>query len=237
MTDFLASMPAAYARAFAAPAVAEHARIVARRGAQLAHAELCQTGNNPSVCVVADDRPGLLVLVTDALLLHGLGIRSAQAYCRQCADGSREAVDFLELQPPVTGTGANDSAGFDATELGAFLQTLTELIAEDVRVSEHGSSVPPPSGTPTRVYFELEALRQGDYVLLVEAPDWSGLLNAITSTLYARGVRILACQIGTEGGIARDRFELAGADAQPLTAVDLCDLQLAVFDALPRRRS
>ncbi len=52
MKNFLASMPVAYARAFASDEVAAHARIVARRGTALAHAELCASGSGPSVCVV-----------------------------------------------------------------------------------------------------------------------------------------------------------------------------------------
>jgi UTP:GlnB (protein PII) uridylyltransferase len=70
-------------------------------------------------------------------------------------------------------------------------------------------------------------------VLLVEAPDSPGLLHAIASALHVQGARILACQIGTEGGLARDRFEVASIDGQPLSAADLCDIQLAVLESLP----
>jgi UTP:GlnB (protein PII) uridylyltransferase len=230
MTDFIASMPPAYARAFVGAAWAEHAGIIARRGAKLAHAELCRTGSGPMVCVVADDRPGLLALVTDALLAHGLDVRGAQAYCRQRPDGKTEAVDFWELHQ----SRASDSFGLDNGELTAFVQTLSELIAEDILASargDAGSSV--PSARRTRAYFDLQALRRNEYVLHVESPDSAGLLHAITSTLHAYGVRIIACQIGTEAGIARDRFDLANP-GEPLTAVELCDIQLAVLDALPR---
>src|SRR6187397_2678629 len=93
MTDFLDTMPLAYRSAFGVDETAEHARIVARRGAALAHAELCETRNGSVVCLVTDARPGLLVLVTDALLVHGFGIRCAQAYSRVRPDGRVEAVD------------------------------------------------------------------------------------------------------------------------------------------------
>jgi UTP:GlnB (protein PII) uridylyltransferase len=233
MIDFVASMPAAYARAFDAAAVAEHARIVGRRGTRLAHAELCRTVGGGVVCIVADDRPGLLALVTDALLVHGLGIRGAQGYCRQRPDGRAEAVDFLELHEQRASLLSGAGFQFDASELEAFLQTLTELIAEDIRVSARAGAAPVPRAAPTRVYFVLEALRQSEYVLLVETPDSDGLLHAITSALYAQGVRILACQIGTEAGVARDRFDLASVAGQPLSSAELCDIQLAVLDALP----
>jgi UTP:GlnB (protein PII) uridylyltransferase len=230
MKEFLASMPSAYARAFTRDEVAAHARIALRRGAALAHAESCQGGSRSLVCVVADDRPGLLALLTDALLVQRVGIRSAQVFCRTRPDGATEAVDFLELQAGRTGT------SFEAAELDAFVQTLSELIAEDIQASARPSSAPVRAAPAARAYFELEALRRNQYVLLVEAPDSQGLLHGITSALHAQGVRITSCQIGTEAGIARDRFELASVDGQRLTAVELCDLQLAVLDSLPRPR-
>ncbi len=230
MKEFLDSMPAAYASAFTTSEAREHADIVGRRGLQLAHAEVCTGRGALRVCVVADDRPGLLALVTDALLVHGLGISSAQVHCRTRADGRAEAVDLfqLERQEP-TGAGIEISGA----ELSAFVQTLSELIAEDVLAASRPSTRPPASRAPTRVYFELEALRRGDAVLLVEAPDSQGLLNAITNALHSQGTRILASEIQTVQGMARDRFDLVSTDGVPLTAIRLCDIQQAVHAALP----
>jgi len=229
MTEFLDSMPAAYARAFSVSEVQEHAAIVGRRGSQLAHAEICAGPSGTRVCVVADDRPGLLALVTDAFLVHGLSVKSAQVYCRR-RDGQAEAVDIFELQPPKQATEALD---IGTAELSAFVQTLSELVAEELLAASRASAAPRAGGPATRVYFELEALRRGEFVLLVEAPDSEGLLNAITSALHGQAVRILASEIRTEGGVARDRFELAGEDAEPLSSIRLCDIQQAVHGALP----
>ena len=230
MTEFLDSMPAAYARAFSVSEVREHGAIVGRRGTQLAHAEICAGPSGARVCVVADDRPGLLALVTDAFLVHGLSVKSAQVYCRHRRDGQSEAVDIFELQPPKPATEALD---IGLAELSAFVQTLSELVAEDVLAASRASAAPRAGGPATRVYFELEALRRGEFVLLVEAPDSEGLLNAITSALHGQGVRILASEIRTEAGVARDRFELAAEDAEPLGSIRLCDIQQAVHGALP----
>lgn len=228
MTAFLETMPAAYGRVFTAGEVAEHAKIVARRGAHLVHAEICVGPAGEQVCVVAEDRPGLLALVTDALLVHGLSIRNAKVYCRQRTDGQSEAVDFFELQH------AKGDVGIGPAELGAFLQTLSELVAEDVLASSRPSAAPTSSSPVTRVYFELEALRRGEATLLVEAPDTEGLLNAITNALHAQNVRIHASEIRTEGGVAHDRFDLVSNDGQALSAVRLCDIQQAVHAALPK---
>jgi len=223
-------MPAAYAQAFASTEVAEHAQVVARRGARLVHGEICASASGEQVCVVAEDRPGLLALVTDALLVHGLSIRNAKVYCRKRADGRSEAVDFFELQHEKPGAGAE----VGAAELAAFLQTLSELVAEDVLAASRPSAAPPSNSPVTRVYFELEALRRDEATLLVEAPDTEGLLNAITNALAAQNVHIHASEIRTEAGVAHDRFELVSNDAQALTAVRLCDIQQAVHAALPK---
>jgi UTP:GlnB (protein PII) uridylyltransferase len=223
-------MPKAYARAFLPHEIAEHVQIVARRGSELAHAEVWMGRNGPRVCLVAEDRPGLLALVTDALLVHGLSIRSALVYCRQRPDRKAEALDLFELRQAKS-----SEAGFqiEASELAAFLQTLVELVAEDIAAEDRLSARPPVAAPATRVYFELEALRRGEFVLLVEAPDSEGLLNAITNALHAQAVRILAAEIRTEGSTAYDRFDLASRDGQPLSAVRLCDIQQSVLAALP----
>jgi [protein-PII] uridylyltransferase len=230
MTEFLQTMPAAYAHAFTTSEVADHEKVVARRGARLVHAEMCNGPSGDQVCVVAEDRPGLLALVTDALLVHGLSIRNAKVYCRERNDGQSEAVDFFQLQH----TKGEAGAGVEPAELSAFLQTLSELVAEDVLAASRPSLIPTSSSPKTRVYFEIEALRRGEATLLVEAPDSEGLLNAITNALAAQDVHIRASEIRTEGGVARDRFDLVSNDAQPLTAVRLCDVQQAVHAALPK---
>jgi UTP:GlnB (protein PII) uridylyltransferase len=233
MKDFLASMPALYARAVDSSEVAEHARIVAGRGSRLVHAEACRKGRVSVLCLVADDRPGLLSLVTDALLVHGFGIRRAQAYCRKHADGRTEAIDFLELQR----SGAGSSVEVDASEVAAFVQTLTELIVEDVPLSRASVAARTSAEVRTRAYFDIAALVRGQYVLLVEAPDSPGLLHAITSALCAQGAVISGCQIDTEAGFARDRFQLELAGPAAATSPELCDIQLAVLSALSRGRA
>jgi UTP:GlnB (protein PII) uridylyltransferase len=231
MNDFLASMPAGYGKIASAAEVREHARIAQQRGARLAYAEPCTSGGAPVVCLVADDRPGLLSLVTDALLVHGLGVRKAQAYCRKRADDGRtEAIDFMELYR----SNAAGAVEVDASELAAFVQTLTELIVEDAPSSMARIAARVSSERRTRAYFELDALARGEYVLVVDAPDSQGLLNSITSALYAQGSAIAGCQIDTEAGFARNRFELALGGFGAPSSAELCDIQLAVLSALPR---
>lgn len=230
MTEFSASMPHGYARAFLPYEIAEHFQIAARRGSELAHAEIWTGRSGPRVCLVAEDRPGLLALVTEALLVHGLSIQSGLVYCRQRPDRKTEALDLLELRRAKP---SEPGAQLEASELAAFLQTLVELVAEDIAAQDRISARPAAITPLTRVYFDPQALQRAEFVLLVEAPDSEGLLNGITNALHAQAVRILAAEILTENGTARDRFEIASRDGQAFGATRLCDIQQAVLAALP----
>jgi UTP:GlnB (protein PII) uridylyltransferase len=230
VAEFLRTMPAAYAQSFSPRDIHEHVRIVARRGLLSAHAEPWRGATSPPyVCVVAEDRPGLLSFVTDALLVHGLNIKSAQIYCRRRSDGSWEAIDFFCVEPGD----AEEELSVD--ELANFAQTLRELIAEELiveRQAHERDTIPVPRPRPSRVYFDLDGLKRNELVLVVEAPDFSGLLFAIASALHGQNARIVASQIRTDDGIARDRFHLALIDTQPFNGERLCDIQQAVWTAV-----
>jgi [protein-PII] uridylyltransferase len=235
MNQFVGTMPAVYESLYAAGEVAEHAAIAARRGDKLVHAELWQSPKGPQLCVVAEDRPGLLALVTDALLAQGMAIQSARAFGRQVSRDRLEAVDLLELR--VLGGSDDVAARLDGEGLQAFARSLSELIADDLAQPASPANAPLPEAEPaTRVYFERQAPAEGRYLLVVDAPDSDGLMHAVCSALHSKGMRIMACEIRTVGGRARDRFEVEPSSQRGLSDSALCDVQLAVLDALPSRR-
>jgi UTP:GlnB (protein PII) uridylyltransferase len=230
MNQFAATMPDAYERLYGKSEVAEHAAIVSRRGARLVHAELWQSAKGPLLCVVAEDRPGLLALVTDALLAQGMAIQSARAFCREIGKDRVEAVDFLELRAP--GGPEDIAAQLNGDALQVFAQSLSDLIAEDIA---HGR-LPAETELSTRVYFERQSPADGRYLLVVDARDSDGLLHAVSSALHVKAMRIMACEIRTVDGRARDRFEVEPTSQRALNDGELCDVQLAVLDALLSRR-
>lgn len=236
MIGFAATMPAAYERLYSAEEVAEHAAIVSRRAGRLVHAEVWRSPQGPVLCVVAEDRPGFLALVTDTLLAQGLAIQGARAFCREVAKDRLEAVDFLQLH--ALGGLDGGPVAFDDEALPALIQSLTELMTDEAQRDAPSAAAAAPSErtSATRVYFEREPPAEGRYLLVVEAPDSDGLLHAISSALHAWGVRIMACEIRTVGGRALDRFEVEPVSRRFLPESDLCDVQLAVLDALPSRR-
>ncbi len=233
MNQFVATMPDVYGSLYGAGEIAEHAAIVSRRDARVVHAELWPSKKGPLLCVVAEDRPGLLALVTDALLGQGMAIQSARAFCRVVAKDRAEAVDFLGLR--ALGGPDDVAVQLDGEALQAFTESLGELIAHD---TARRSAPSPSADTPptTRVYFERQSPAEGSYLLVVDAPDSDGLLHAVSSALHEKGMRILACEIRTEGGRARDRFEVEPSSQRALKDSELCDVQLAVLAALPSRR-
>lgn len=233
MNLFVATMPAAYGQLYDANEVAEHAAIASRRGAGLVHAELWQSAKGPLLCVVAEDRPGLLALVTDALLVQGIAIQSARAFCRVVGQDRDEAVDFLELR--ALGGPDDVAAQLDGDGLQLFVQSMSELIADDIAQSSAGLPFA-EIALSTRVYFERQPPADGRYLLVIDAPDSDGLLHVVSSVLHAKGMRIMACEIRTIEGRARDRFEVEPSSQRPLNDGELCDVQLAVLDALLSRR-
>lgn len=234
MNEFVATMPAVYERLYSASEAAEHAAIAARRGARLVHAEPWQSARGSQLCVVAEDRPGLLALVTDALLAQGMAIQGARAFCRVVGQERLEAVDFLELR--ALGSAADVAAQLDAEALQSFAQSLSELISDDMAERPAAGPIAAESEQATRVYFERQPPAEGRHLLVVDAPDRDGLLHAVSSALHAKGMRIMACEIRTVGGCARDRFEVEASTQRALGDRELCDVQLAVLDALPSRR-
>ena len=85
-------------------------------------------------------------------------------------------------------------------------------------------TMPPQPSTPKR------------FRLVVDAPDSDGLLHAVSSALHEQGMRIMACEIRTMAGRARDRFEVEPVSQRFLRDSELCDVQFAVLAALPARR-
>ncbi len=174
----------------------------------------------------------MLAFVTDALLAQGMAIQSARAFCREPGKDKVEAVDFLELR--ALGGPDDVAAQLDRDGLKAFVQSLSKLVTDDM--ARHVSSARRAATEPTtRVYFERQSPAEGRYLLVVDARDADGLLHAVSSALHAKGMRIMACEIRTVEGRARDRFEVEPSSQRALNDGELCDVQFAVLDALSLR--
>lgn len=226
---FRLSMPESYLADFGDAAVAEHARIVARRQGAFVHVEPCgvdQTTDPPTyrICVVTDDRPGLLSLLSVAISAHGLDVKNARIYCRARPSKPREVIDFFAVQP-VKGAPLER---FDADDVSAIRDSIAGLLGKDTDVewlarrssptSRIRAVVPAaiPAGPAPIAQAAFLAERDRD-VLAVETEDRPNLLLAITLALYRRRLNIVRSNIATLETRARDDFELSEFDGSRLS--------------------
>lgn len=234
ISELVASMPPAYPQIFERRDIAEHAHIVFSRGRKRAYAAQWRQlpGGTVIVCVVADDVPGLLSLVSAAFVAHQLDVTSAQIFCRPVANGI-EAVDFFWLKrarpsrlPQHIGT----------EEIASVANMLDELVGEEAHARKLAvkelERVAPELPVRPRVFYDTRALRRGEVILNVVTPDRPGLLLAITLSFVHQGLEVVASEVCTDQGVASDRFTLRDAKGGVLSAHRLADIQRQIIAAL-----
>lgn len=199
--QFIASMPAAYAQAFDPTDAEEHARIAAARGGAVAEVAIWRMlpQGVAILCVVADDRPGLVALVSAAFLAHAFDVRSAQIYCRTTPSGGVEAVDFFWLR------NVNAGVPIELSRLEACARTIRELVGADVE----GSALPEQASVvdaEAQVSYAPDPSSSERFEVSLETRDFPGLLHTVARLLHQHGLEVVRCEIRTEEGVARDRF-------------------------------
>jgi [protein-PII] uridylyltransferase len=250
---FRASMPDRYRLAFDDAAVREHAAIVARRGVRTlersersdvptgvtleprtAHLEIWRQlpKGIGALCVVADDRPGLLSFICASLVLQKMDVLSAQAYTRLLPEGGGEAVDFLWIRRDADADHAMPVLEADVARISQVLgQLITgELSIESAAERARFSRKVPP-GASTTVNFD-EDDDEGLVVLTVETFDRPGLLLAITMALFRANVQIIASDALTRAGRVVDRFSLVELDGSPIRRARRGVVQIEVLEAI-----
>jgi [protein-PII] uridylyltransferase len=231
---FRQSMPERYRSAFDDAAVGEHAAIVGRRGDAPVHAEIWrQLPQGVGVlCVVADDRAGLLSFISASLVIHRIDVVSAQAYTRRLPGGGGEAVDLLWLRRDAADGDAMRLTDADVEHIsGLILQLLTGEVSIESAVQRARSARTVPPGATTRVTFD-EDDAEGLVVLTVESFDRPGLLLAITLALFRANVQIIASDAGTRSGRVVDRFSICEADGTPIRNSRRGIVQIEVLGAI-----
>jgi [protein-PII] uridylyltransferase len=230
--EFVGALPNDYRDRFnEQQVVIHHATADRRRRTGHAVAASLFPWNEPgtrALCVVAEDRPGLLSKLSRALTQLGCDVDSALAFTRSPGSGlAAEAVDFFFIRSTLT-----DSAGgtFDESTVSAFVALTEQILNED------SDSAPPILPLPhqvsdTTVRF-LEDKKGALTVLEVETSDRSGLLWALTRALYQENVQITASKISTVNGRVHDRFVLSELDGTSIGAERRLVIQVAVLTAL-----
>ncbi|HEX2881479.1 MAG TPA: hypothetical protein VHO25_18245 [Polyangiaceae bacterium] len=214
---FLSGMPETYRVQHSASEVTDHAGIAWRRRGEVAHLEQWAAGARDAtwLCVVTDDRPGLLTLLSAAITAHSLNIVRAKIYCRDTPDHRLEAVDFF----CVRSLKSDGVLRMDDAEIQGIRDTIVKLLQgeTDVPTLERRSSPTsrPPGRPDTSIYFDGE--RNGTDLLVIETDDHPGLLTAITRVLSSLELSIQWSEVVTMAGRARDEFQLLDQHGQRLS--------------------
>ena len=234
LEEFTASMPTSYREAFDDEAMLAHAEIAARREASATRVEIWKDlpERVVAICIVADDRPGLLSQISAALVAlrdrRRHGARLLPRAERRHAGGDRSAVD-----PPRRAGERLDRPPIRARDVAAIGEMVDALVRGNAELEPallFARAVRTASAS-TRVLFESGA-GDGTMVLTVEATDRPGLLLVVTKAIFRAGLQILGLRATSEEGRAIDRFHLAELDGKPLLQARLLTLQVEILGAL-----
>jgi UTP:GlnB (protein PII) uridylyltransferase len=233
LRSFAASLPASYRGNFEAGAIAAHARIARERESAPANIGAFFSNRVPgaAICVVADDRPGLLATISAALVLCNLDVIEAEAYTRRVAGQHDEAVDIFWVRREAS---ADQGQPLSHDEILQLCQTLIGLIdgkLDRKRVDTSARSTVTPAAKETVVRF-IEG-EDGTFATLeVETFDRSGLLLSLSQALFSQRVQIVGSQVKTRGGRVFDRFHIVELDNKPISPARRLEIQVAILSAI-----
>lgn len=230
--EFAASMSRAYRGTHGESEIREHAGAALRRAGAVAHVELLEHTHGAAgvVCVVADDRPGLLATISAAFVLSGLDVIDAAAHTRKTSGGRKEAVDLFWVRYSEPEKRSERVAPQAAT---AVAQVLVDLLEGrvDREVASRRAVRPAAKASETKVRFVENP--DGDLATLeVETDDRSGLLLALSQALFEQKVQIVESAVKTEGARVLDRFQIVELDGKPIQPGRRLEIQVAVLSAI-----
>lgn len=233
---FAESLPTGYRSSFDWAAISEHASISQRRSPGHPAVGTFHASRLPghALCIVADDRPGLLATISVALVGERLDVIAAEAYTRRLPNGGREAVDIFWVKQL---TSPDEARPLSPELLGQLEASLDRLLTEHYEPGTARIPTQRPQANATIVETTVRFIedRQGTLSTLeVEATDRTGLLLVLTRALYEQKVQIVSSSIRTEGGQVRDRFEITELDESPIRPERRLLVQVAVLDAVQR---
>lgn len=230
---FAASLPESYRRNFDLVAIAAHTKIARERESASANVGSFNSSRVPgsAVCVVADDRPGLLATISAALVLCGLDVIEAEAYTRRIDQRANEAVDVFWVRHEKEQQRKLRVSKEEIDQLRTTLIGLLDGKLDRRRADPSVRPPPTPSASETVVRF-IEGQDGVFSTLEVETGDRSGLLLALAQALFQQRVQIIGSQVKTTGTRVFDRFHIVEFDGSPISSARRLDIQVAVISAV-----
>jgi UTP:GlnB (protein PII) uridylyltransferase len=231
--QFLGSMPGRYTREFDRSVIAQHAAAWLARGDHVASVTRFSSGDpgGDALCLIAEDRPGLLSMFAAAFVCVELDVVAAKVYTRRPRGGPAEAVDLFWVQRMGRD---GEAARIGAEEIVRLQSRLTETLqtpaaAADVfRCSEERAH---PATGPTVVRFVEDRTGTLD-TLEIETEDRFGLLLSLSRALHDQRATVESCEIRTQQHRVFDVFSIAELDGSPISAERRLQIQVAVMAAI-----
>lgn len=219
---FTDSLPPEYRERFDLSQIAIHAVASVQRGpgrVTVQRFPWAEPGTT-ALCVIADDRPGLLADISATFAELGFDVDAGEAYTRDIEPP--EAVDVFWLRDP--------DGDIDDAHIQVFAELLEEILAGR---PAHSGGRPmarvSAGGTTVRFLEDASGLLS---VLEVETDDRSGLLSAITRALYEQKVQIVSSRVRTQEGRVHDSFTITELDGRPIAPERRLHIQVALLSAI-----
>jgi len=218
LDHFLAAIPERYLYANEPDDIVRHSRF-ARQSQQSRVNVTVMTTDAPYVELgfIADDRPGLLAMVTATLASVRCKILSAQVYNWVDSFGRTRALDLFWVRSGTTPVAVQNAVPKIEREFQRLLsQELTpaELVTGGNKRSSFSDR--PAPGVPTDVTVD-NRVSQNQSVIEVTTRDQVGLLFWLSHTLQLLGLQISLAKINTEGNQVADVFYVTDATGAKVT--------------------
>lgn len=216
LEHFLAAMPERYLYANAPARIVEHARFTAATAGARCGVRLL-SGEPPyfEVAFAAEDRPGLLALITATLAAARLAVVGAQIYSWRARDGLVRVLDVFWVR---ASTEADMAAAVRRLE-----RDLSRLLGGEVTPHELVGGLRAPSVGGGKASPEVKTEITVDNraatshtVVEVATRDRQGLLFRLATAIQAEGLTISLAKINTEGDRVADVFYVEDADGTKL---------------------
>ena len=236
---FLDALPERYLYANEPKEIVSHARFAL--GAQERAASLCVLSTSDpyvELCVVADDRPGLLAMITATFSHAKLKVFSAQIYSWVGQDGRSRALDMFWVR-------SGQEADLVVKLVPALERDLDLLIHDQVDPVELATgartqprwSVRPTPPVATKVNVDNRSATNHT-VIEVITRDRRGLLFWLASTIQHAGLSIAFAKINTEGERVADVFYVSdSAGGKVLDGARIEDLTQRILATIARLES
>lgn len=217
LEHFLAAMPERYLYANEPSDIVRHSRFA--RQAQMQQINVTvMTTDAPYVelAYIADDRPGLLAMITATLTAARFKVISAQVYSWVDSFGRTRALDLFWVRGSTVEavTCATSRLERDFSRLLSQELTPADLVTGGVRASRWSDRPTPKVQLDVNIDNRCASR---DTVIEVTTRDQLGLLFWLSNALQSLGLTISLAKINTEGTQVADVFYVTDAQGSKVT--------------------